>query len=130
MRKKFKYGFTFLEIMIGIGIFGIVASACLTNYLLSIKNIKIANDKIEILILAQQKIEELKIRKVESKEERGNFSEPYSNYIWRIELSDIVISDTYENIEMKPYKLIIEGPNNESYSTILPILKDLNEKNE
>jgi prepilin-type N-terminal cleavage/methylation domain-containing protein len=125
--KKFKYGFTLLEIMIAIGIFGIVSIACLTNHLISLKNIKIANDKIKILILAEQKIEELKIKK-EIKEGSGNFEQPYSDYIWNIELSDIIIFDTYENIELKPYKLVIESQN-ESYSLILPFLKSL-KKNE
>jgi prepilin-type N-terminal cleavage/methylation domain-containing protein len=124
--KRFKNGFTLLEIMIAIGIFGIVSIACLTNYLISLKNIKITNDKIKILILAEQKIEELKTKK-EINEESGNFEEPYSDYVWKIELSDLAISDTYENIEIKPYKLIIENQN-ESYSLILPFLKNLNEK--
>ncbi len=124
--KKFKHGFTLLEIMISIGIFGIVAIVCLTNYLISLKNIKVANDKVKILILAQQKIEELKMKK-EVKEELGNFEETFFNFIWKVELSDTVIFDTYENIEMKPYKLIIESPN-ESYTLILPFLKKISEK--
>jgi len=124
--KKYSSGFTLFEIMMGIGILGIVFITCLTNYLLSLKNIKIANDKIVILILAQQKIEELKVKKEEIKEEMGNFSPFYSDYIWKIELSDMIISDTYENVEFKPYKLIIES-SNESYSLILPLLKSLKE---
>ncbi|MCM8803935.1 MAG: type II secretion system GspH family protein [Candidatus Omnitrophica bacterium] len=118
--KKFKKGFTLLEVMIAIGIFGIVAIACLGNYLISLKNIKIVNDKIKILILSEQKIEELKIKNGEIKEKIGNFSD-YPDYTWEIQVSDIVIYDTEEDLYLKPYKLIIEGPYN-LYSTILPFL--------
>lgn len=123
--KTFKKGFTLFEIMIAVGIFGIVAITCLGNYLISLKNIKIVNDKIKILILSEQKIEELKIKNEEIKEETGEFPN-CPDYIWRVELSDIVIRDTEEDIYIKPYKLIIEGPY-DSHSVILPFLKEFKE---
>ncbi len=118
--KTFKSGFTFLEIMISIGIFGIVAVACLTGYLTSLKSIKSVNDKILALILSEQKIEELKMNNGEINEEEGIF--PESEFKWRIELSDITLYDTIEEIEFIPYRLVIEGPS-ESYNFILPFLK-------
>lgn len=126
--KTYKNGFTFLEIMIAVGIFGIVAIVCLSNYLMCLKEIKIINDKIKMIILAEQKIEEIKLKNEEIKEEEGNFDDPYSDYIWKIELSDIIISDTEEDIELIPYKLTIENQS-DYYSLIIPFLKS-QEKNE
>ncbi|HOK56952.1 MAG TPA: prepilin-type N-terminal cleavage/methylation domain-containing protein [bacterium] len=126
--KTFKKGFTFLEIMIAVGIFGIVSIVCITNYLICLKEIKIVNDKIKMVILAEQKIEELKLKNEEIKEEEGNFNDPDSDYIWEIKLSDIVIYDTEENIELIPYKLTIKSQH-DYYSLIIPFLK-MQEKNE
>jgi prepilin-type N-terminal cleavage/methylation domain-containing protein len=126
--KTFKKGFTFLEIMIAVGIFGIVATVCLTSYLICLKNIKIVNDKIKMIILAEQKLEELKMKNEEIKEEEGNFNEPDSEYMWKIELTDIVISDTENDIELIPYKLTVRNQT-DSYSLIIPFLKS-NAKNE
>lgn len=126
--KTYKNGFTFLEIMIAVGIFGIVAIVCLSNYLMCLKEIKIINDKIKMIILAEQKIEEIKLKNEEIKEEEGNFDDPYSDYIWKIELSDIIISDTEEDIELIPYKLTVENQS-DYYSLIIPFLKS-QEKNE
>lgn len=126
--KTYKNGFTFLEIMIAVGIFGIVAIVCLSNYLMCLKEIKIINDKIKMIILAEQKIEEIKLKNEEIKEEEGNFDDPYSDYMWKIELSDIIISDTEEDIELIPYKLTVENQS-DYYSLIIPFLKS-QEKNE
>ncbi|MGC8976964.1 MAG: type IV pilus modification PilV family protein [Candidatus Ratteibacteria bacterium] len=127
MRKNFKKGFIFLELMVAIGIFGIVAIACIGNYLVLLKNIKSANDRIRVLILFQQKIEELKIKNEEVKETTGNFSENYPDYTWKIELSDNVIYDSVEDIYLKPFVLFVESPG-ESNSTIIPFLKEFSEK--
>ncbi|MCM8818258.1 MAG: type II secretion system GspH family protein [Candidatus Omnitrophica bacterium] len=121
-----KNGFTFLEIMIAIGLFGIVVITCLSNYLTCIKNIKVINDKIYALILTNQKIQEMKINHEEIKEDTGVFSN--SDFIWTIELSENIIYDTITNIEFIPYKLTIEGPYI-SYVSILPFLK-VQKKNE
>ncbi|MCM8784847.1 MAG: type II secretion system GspH family protein [Candidatus Omnitrophica bacterium] len=120
--KIYKNGFTFLEIMVAIGIFGIVATVCLTNFLMCLKEIKIINDKVKIILLAEKKIEEIKLKGEEIKEGRGNFDEPDSEYIWEIKISDITIKDTEQDIEMIPYKLIIEWKD-EYYSTFIPFLK-------
>jgi len=124
--KIFKRGFTFLEIMTAIGIFGIVAVACLTNYLTCVKNIKVVNDKIQFLTLSEQKIQELKLSKEEIQETTGYF--PDSEFTWCIELSDEILYDTVEEIEFIPYKLIIEG-HSDTYSSLLPFLK-VKKKNE
>lgn len=114
--------------MIAVSFFGIVSIVCFSNYLLAIKNIKIINDKIDALILAQQKIEELKMNNEEIKEGSGNFSDENSDFTWEIKISDNVIYESEENFEIYPYELIIKGPS-ESYSTILPFLK-VSRKNE
>ncbi|MFN4226952.1 MAG: prepilin-type N-terminal cleavage/methylation domain-containing protein [Candidatus Ratteibacteria bacterium] len=126
--KTYKNGFTFLEIMIAVGIFGIVAIVCLTNYLICLKEIKIINDKIKIIFLAERKIEEIKIDGKEIKEEKGNFEGLNSDYTWEIKISDITIKDTEADIELIPYKLVVES-RNEYYSVFLPFLKTT-EKNE
>ncbi len=126
--KIYKKGFTFLEIMVAIGIFGIVAVVCLTNYLICLKEIKIINDKIKLILLSEKKIEEIRLKGREIKQEKGTFDEPDNDFIWEIKISDITIKDTEQNIELIPYKLIIEGPN-EYYSTFIPFLKFI-EKNE
>lgn len=122
MKKFIKNGFTFLEIMIAIGIFGIVSIVCLENYFLSLKKIKIVNDEVKFLILKEMKVEQLKIENEEIEETKGVFDPPYSEYEWEIGISDVVISDTEEEINMRPYKLTIYGPEGE-YSFLLPYLK-------
>ncbi|MCM8772141.1 MAG: type II secretion system GspH family protein [Candidatus Omnitrophica bacterium] len=118
--KAFKKGFTFLEIMIAIGLFGIVAITCFSSFLTCLKNIKIVNDRIFFLIFSESKIQELKLENKEIEEMNGIYSD--TNFKWEIELSDIILYDTIEEIEFIPYRLTITGPT-DSYQTLLPFLK-------
>lgn len=122
MKIFYKSGLTLLEILVALSIFGIVSIVCLSNYLLCLKNIKIINDKIKILLLTQNKIEEIKIK--------GNIDETTGflrhkddeKFEWKIELSDTIIMDTEENIKFQPYKLTVKC-DREEVSIILPFFK-------
>lgn len=124
--KIYKTGFTFLEIMIAIGLFGIVSIVCLSSYLICIKNLKVINDKMYALILTEQKIQEMKINKEEIEGKTGVFSD--FNFTWKIELAEETFYDTIIGMEFRPYKLTIESPY-VSQTSILPFLKQ-EKKNE
>ena len=128
MKKNtsFKRGFTFLEVMIAIAIFGIVGIVCIQTYLMVIKQIKSVSDMEKVIIVANSKIEELKTEE-EIEEKSGIFPEPFENYEWELKLSDKTIQDTEIGIVFTPFTLEIKW-NGNSYSVISPFVKSEKEE--
>ncbi|MCK9266793.1 prepilin-type N-terminal cleavage/methylation domain-containing protein [bacterium] len=115
-------GFTLLEIMISVTIFGIVSIVCLNSYILSAKHISLLNENQNKNLLARWKIEELRIEAQEIEDDKGIFPQPFENYEWEISLSDLVITDTEYEVEYIPYKLkILNGKND--FEVIMPFIK-------
>jgi len=123
---SFKRGFTFLEIMMAIAIFGIVGIVCIQTYLMVIKQIKSVSDMEKLIIIANSKIEELKTEE-EIEEKSGIFPEPFENYEWELKLSDRTIPDTEIGIVFTPFILEIKW-NGNSYSVISPFVKSEKEE--
>jgi len=121
-----KNGFTLLECIIAIGIFGIIAVVCFEMYFMEIKKVKILSEKQVLLQLAQSKAEQLLIENEEIKEENGEFESPFSDYTWEIKLSDISYSDTENDFEITPYILIVKYQNN-FISYFIPFAKEKKE---
>ena len=119
MNKK---GFTLLECMIAIGIFGIISVVCLQMYIMEIKKVKIMNEKQIFLQLAQSKIEQLLIENKKIEEGEGEFESPFSDYKWEITLSDITFNDTEEDIEITPFVLKVHH-NDNTFSYYIPVAK-------
>ena len=128
MKKNtsFKRGFTFLEVMIAIAIFGIVGIVCIQTYLMVIKQVKSVSDMEKVIIVANSKIEELKTEE-EIEEKSGIFPEPFENYEWELKLSDKTIQETEIGIVFTPFTLEIKW-NGNSYSVISPFVKSEKEK--
>lgn len=128
MKKNtsFKRGFTFLEVMIAIAIFGIVGIVCIQTYLMVIKQVKSVSDMEKVIIVANSKIEELKTEE-EIEEKSGIFPEPFENYEWELKLSDKTIQDTEIGIVFTPFTLEIKW-NGNSYSVISPFVKSEKEE--
>jgi len=123
-----KNGFTLLECIIAIGIFGIIAVVCFEMYFMEIKKVKILNEKQIFLQLAQSKTEQFLIENEKIEEKSGEFEMSFSEYTWEIKLSDITYLDTENDIEITPYILIVKNKN-DSISYFLPFAKE-KEKNE
>ncbi|MCD6407694.1 type II secretion system protein [bacterium] len=123
---RFKRGFTFLEVMIAIAIFGIVGIVCIQTYLMVIKQVKSVSDMEKVIIVANSKIEELKTEE-EIEEKSGIFPEPFENYEWELKLSNKTIQDTEIGIVFTPFTLEIKW-NGNSYSVISPFVKSEKEK--
>lgn len=121
-----KNGFTLLECMIAIGIFGIISVVCLQMYIMEIKKIQILNQKQIIYQLAQSKTEQILIEKDNVEETEGDFEPPFDDYKWSVELSNITIEDTEIDIRIHPYEMKIEDGYN-SFSYFLPMAKEENE---
>ena len=128
MKKNtsFKRGFTFLEVMMAIAIFGIVGIVCIQTYLMVIKQVKSVSDMEKLIIIANSKIEELKTEE-EIEEKSGIFPEPFENYEWELKLSDKTIPDTEIGIVFTPFILEIKW-NGNSYSVISPFVKSEKEE--
>ena len=126
MRKTLKKGgFTLLEVLISIGIFGIAGLICLENYLINMKNAGILQETQTAVLLAENKVEEFKLKPEENiSEENGVFSAPYENYKWEISFTDLVISET-EQIECKIGFLNVIWQDG-TIKFIVPILKKMN----
>ena len=123
---RFKRGFTFLEVMIAIAIFGIVGIVCIQTYLMVIKQVKSVSDMEKVIIVANSKIEELKTEE-EIEEKSGIFPEPFENYEWELKLSNKTIQDTEIGIVFTPFTLEIKW-NGNSYSVISPFVKSEKEE--
>jgi len=122
-----KKGFTLLECMIAIGIFGIISVVCLQMYIMEIKKVKIMNDKQIFLQLAQSKIEQLLIENEKIEEQEDSFESPFTDYRWEIALSDITFYDTETGREVTPFILKVSN-NNNSFSYYIPVAKENAEK--
>jgi len=120
MNKK---GFTLLECMIAIGIFGIISVVCLQMYIMEIKKVKIMNEKQIFLQLAQSKIEQLLIENKKIEEGEGEFESPFADYRWEITLSDTTFNDTEEDIEITPFVLKVHY-NDETFPYFIPEAKE------
>ncbi len=121
-----KNGFTLLECIIAIGIFGIIAVVCFEMYFMEIKKVKILNEKQIFLQLAQSKTEQFLIENEKIEEKSGEFEMSFSEYTWEIKLSDITYLDTENDIEITPYILIVKNKN-DSISYFLPFAKEKEE---
>jgi len=95
----------------------------LQTYLTSIRHVQIVNEEKVYTLLSMSKIEELKIEMTDTVEEEGGiFPEPYEEYEWSLELSDLSIADTEYGITFVPYELILRRGETR-FSTITPFLK-------
>jgi len=121
-----KNGFTLLECIIAIGIFGIIAVVCFEMYFMEIKKVKILNEKQIFLQLAQSKTEQFLIENEKIEEKSGEFEMSFSEYTWEIKLSDITYLDTENDIEITPYILIVKNKN-DSILYFLPFAKEKEE---
>jgi prepilin-type N-terminal cleavage/methylation domain-containing protein len=116
-------GFTLLEVLIALAIFSVVGMVSLQTYLTSIRHVQIVNEEKVYTLLSMSKIEELKIEMTDTvEEEDGVFPEPYEEYEWSLELSDLSIADTEYGITFIPYELTLRRGETR-FSTITPFLK-------
>ncbi len=88
-----KAGFTLLETMLAIAIFAVLGIGCLENYLLNISiSQKLADDQTCLILARQKEFEYLK--KPEEVPESGDFAPIDSEARYRIERSEITITET------------------------------------
>jgi len=121
-----KKGFTFLEVMISIVMFGIGAIVCLDNYLINIRNSKVIKETQLAILLAERKVEEFKLNPEESKEGKGIFPAPYDNYQWELSFTEKVLGETEKlECELAYLEIFWEDGN---IKMLVPVVKSNNEK--